>query len=477
MTDSRHFEMTGKNGRRRTIPSLCVLVAAALLLAGCATRSWNDNIDADAASQTGDATSRGYAFSNRLPENNAEDVFVILAFSGGGMRSAAFSYGVLKALRDTNVEIHGHERSLLDEVDVISSVSGGSFTAAYYGLFGHRIFDDYEKKFLKRDVEGGMLSTLANPLNLMSLTSTEYNRGDLAAGWLDRNVFERKTFHEMSRENLPFIILNASDLNTGLTFSFIQQQFDFLCSDLDNYPVANAVMASSAVPGVFAPISVRNFDENCAERRRSWVFEALNHRDGAMRDYEVARQLERYFTPAKMPVVRLVDGGVTDNLGVRGSIMSPVTHYGEVERMAGAFRPEALDLVTDVLVVVANAQVYRPYEWSQAGEDPGLVSTIVASFDAALNLLNTETIEQAQRSFQSWADMVNARRAPRQAKVRVHFVSLTFEKIPDPVERERFNDIPTSLSLTDEEVDEVEALAPRLLKRSEDFQRFVLTLP
>ena len=46
-----------------------------------------------------------------------------------------------------------------------------------------------------------------------------------------------------------------------------------------------------------------------------------------------------------MPVVRLVDGGITDNLSVRGSIMSPVTHYGNVPDMAGAFTQQALGRV------------------------------------------------------------------------------------------------------------------------------------
>jgi hypothetical protein len=41
-------------------------------------------------------------------------------------------------LRDTQVLVGGQQRRLLDEVDVITSVSGGSYTAAYYGLFGDR---------------------------------------------------------------------------------------------------------------------------------------------------------------------------------------------------------------------------------------------------------------------------------------------------------------------------------------------------
>lgn len=468
--EAQNHNLKEQRSAKALVQTAIAISIALLVLSGCVSRRWNKPIAPE-------DTDRNYQLSDHHPRENAKDVFVILAFSGGGMRSAAFSYGTLKALRNIDVTIHGRKRNPLDEVDVISSVSGGSYTAAYYGLFGQRIFEDYEEKFLLRDVEGEMLGTLLNPINTISLASSNYNRGDLAATWLDNNVFEHQTFSSMSQNGLPYIILNASDLNTGMTFSFVQQQFDFLCSDLSSYPVSNAVMASSAVPGLFAPIALHNFDENCAQRRQPWIFSALKAGSAKDRNYDVARELEQYFEPGNMPTIRLVDGGVTDNLGVRGSIMSPVLHYGHVTRMAGAFTPAELDKIVDVLVIVANAQVYEPFDWSKAGEEPGLIDTVSAAFDASLNLLNSETIQQAQRSFQAWENAINSRRGPRAAKVRVHFVSLTFDDIQDRLERRKFNAIPTNLSLTHEQVKAVEALPPTLLNRSQEFQKFLLTLP
>ncbi|MEE8514761.1 MAG: patatin-like phospholipase family protein, partial [Gammaproteobacteria bacterium] len=78
----------------------------------------------------------------------SDSLLVGLAFSGGGTRAAAFSYGVLETMAEVTVRWEGRELRLLDEIDTISSVSGGSFTAAYYGLFGDRIFEDYADKFL-----------------------------------------------------------------------------------------------------------------------------------------------------------------------------------------------------------------------------------------------------------------------------------------------------------------------------------------
>ena len=87
-----------------------------------------------------------------------KDLLLLATFSGGGTRAAAFSYGVLEALRDTEISRKGKTTSLLQELDSISAVSGGSFTAAYYGLFGDRIFQDFEARFLKKNVQGDLTS-------------------------------------------------------------------------------------------------------------------------------------------------------------------------------------------------------------------------------------------------------------------------------------------------------------------------------
>jgi NTE family protein len=440
------------------------IVGAMSLLLGCAKTLENTPLQANLSAPTLVGERSG----------KADDTFIVLAFSGGGTRSAAFSYGVLEAFRDTEVTDHGRQHRLLDQVDVITAVSGGSYTAAYYGLFGDKVFTDYEGAFLKRDVQGELISQLANPAVLVTLATTEVNRSDVAAQWLDRNVFRGGSFADMQRAGGPFVIINASDINTGTTFSFIQPQFDFLCSSISDFPVARAVMASSAVPGYFAPLAVRNHDTGCAARDAAWVRSALAKPDIYSRNYPVARALERYQDPTNMPVVRLVDGGITDNLGVRGSMMSPVLHHGDVEAMRGAFDDKRLDKVQNVLVVIANAQIYEDYTWSRKGLDPGLIAGLSASFDAGIGILNNESLALAKRGFEDWAMQVN-RRPSRAGKppVKVHFAALTFDQISNEDERRYFNAVPTALSLPSQQVDEVRALARRLLSQSREFRSYL----
>lgn len=451
--------------RLSLILSRLSIAMASFLLMGCSERIWNQP-----STDIERTTENRYDFRNGLPENS-DDIFVVLAFSGGGTRAAALSYGVLEKLRDTPVTIEGKERRLLDEVDVITSVSGGSYTAAYYGLFGDKIFEKFASDFLYEDWQSRLLRLGLSPKNLLSISRSNYNRGDLVAKDLNLNLFGQKSFADMSTGNLPYIILNASDLNNAITFSFTQQQFDFLCSDLSNYPVANAVMASSSVPGIFAPIALRNFSD-CPQRHQPWVDDALRQEDHLSRNYGIARALKRYSSPNRMPVLRLVDGGVTDNLGVRGSMMSPVNQYGDVPNMAGAFSPEQLRSVKRVLVIVANAQTYPEHKWSLNGEDPGLLETISASSQTALGTLNNETISLAKKEFLQWGDHVNAQRDPNDPQVEVHFSILTFDQIKDKDQRAKFDAMPTTFHLQPEQVDELRALSGSLLEQSTEFQTF-----
>ena len=59
-----------------------------------------------------------------------DDTVIARSFSGGGTRAAAFSYGVLTALDQTPMP--NRPTSLLDRVDFVTGVSGGSVLAAYY---------------------------------------------------------------------------------------------------------------------------------------------------------------------------------------------------------------------------------------------------------------------------------------------------------------------------------------------------------
>ena len=163
---------------------------AMLLLGGCASTMapHNGPIATHAAARS------GYRDNLSARPAGPESVSFGLSFSGGGTRAAALAYGVLEELARTPIRVGGESRRMLDLVENISAVSGGSYTAAYYGLFGDRLFQDFEQKFLKRDVQDDITSTFLTPSNLISMSSPYYGRSDVLAEYLDTVLFEGKTF-------------------------------------------------------------------------------------------------------------------------------------------------------------------------------------------------------------------------------------------------------------------------------------------
>jgi NTE family protein len=206
----------------------------------------------------------GYIPQNVRSSDNSEDLLLILSFSGGGTRAAAFSYGVLEELRATEISLDGRKRRLVDEVDIISGVSGWSFTAAYFGLFGYRIFEDFESRFLKKNIQGAFTtSVLLNPINWFRLSSPYSDRSDLASEYYDEHVFERKTFGDFIKRKGPMVLINATDMSKGTRLTFHQLFFNAICSDLSKFSVARACTASSAVPGLLPPITLKNYAGRC----------------------------------------------------------------------------------------------------------------------------------------------------------------------------------------------------------------------
>ena len=152
-----------------------IAVAMLITLAGCATRPINPPIK-EATTET------GYTFQSRMKHFKSQENLVVLAFSGGGTRAAAFSYGVLEFLRATEVMgPQGRKAHLIDAVDMITGVSGGSFTALAYGLYGDKLFDDYEQAFLKRNVQGELIAGAFSPRNWGDLSSTGWGRSEVSA--------------------------------------------------------------------------------------------------------------------------------------------------------------------------------------------------------------------------------------------------------------------------------------------------------
>lgn len=450
-----------------SIPLLAAIAALMVSLSGCTAHylinTKENSVDRQLQQQV-----------NKVERARSEKVLLILCFSGGGTRAASMSYGVLESLEAIDLpagpsmqrqEQNTSKKTLLDEVNIITSVSGGSFTAAYYGLYGKDIFKKFQKEFLLRDVQSALIWRLINPLNWPQLASARFDRSDLAEDYYDKVLFKGATLGEMIRKEGPLINILATDAVEGISFSFLPAQFNMICSDYDRFPVARAVTASSALPGPFSPIVLKNYAGQCNYTLPDWITKAIEEPDLSNRVYWLASYLSRYTDATAKPYIYLIDGVVADNLGLRAVIESIAGRGG----IRSALVQSGLSDTTKIAFVIVDAQT-RVQQGRLLGDIPGLGFLLDSSSTIMINRNNFDTVDLLRRYIQDWkAEDVSTDRKP----LDFYVIHLSFDSLPDRKEREYFNNIPTTFSLPEEQVDRLRDVASRLLYSNGEFRKLL----
>ncbi|GAB4343822.1 MAG: patatin-like phospholipase family protein [Candidatus Abyssubacteria bacterium] len=411
-------------------------------------------------------------------EERSDELLLILAFSGGGTRAAALSYGVLEALDKVSIPAAGIEadanlserrNTLLDQVDIISSVSGGSVTSAYYALYGDQTFVNFKDRFLYHNVNRDLFLRALSPINMIRLSSTYYGRSDLAAEYYDKLLFNGATFGDLKGKDSPNLFIQATDIVDGIYFGFTPAYFSLICSDLDSFPISRAVAASAAFPGPFTAITLRNYAGTCGFEPKPWMTEALEKRDTTSRIFYVASHASTYLDPKQKPYVHLVDGGVADNLALRGPLEVILGRGGIGETLEAMGREKT----RRVVFVVVDAGKETETTWGLSPAGPGILGVLGMTSSVMISSYNFETIDLLRRSINDWSTEV-AREGGQ--PIDFYLIRIAFNTLKDEKEREYFSSIPTSFNLSDESVDALINVSRQILYNSSEFQRLVSDL-
>jgi len=349
------------------------IIASAALLTACASAIQNDPVNQRLTASPREVE----AELGATAETNYDDMVVALSFSGGGTRAAAFSYGVLEGFEQTRVPARSGTASLLDRLDFLSGVSGGSILAAYYGLRGRAAMADFRPRFLNANAEEALqtdlsLGNIARGLNGGVNDTTKF------PVWLDAHLYGQATYKDLLRRTRPRVWINAADIYDRTAFIFAPVTFSALCSDLASYPVSLAVAASAAVPVVFAPIVIQNYHDSCATPLPAWVARARNDPNAAPLIKSYANALERYRSGA-LNYVKLLDGGLIDNYGLAGFTVARLA----ANTLFGPLAPQEAVRLRRFLFLVVDSGRAPSGQWAQTVPGPKGVDLIMATSDTA----------------------------------------------------------------------------------------------
>ena len=349
------------------------------------------------------------------------DKTIGLALSGGGSRAVAFHLGTLRALEDLK---------LLDEVDIVSGVSGGSVMT---GLFGYTEapFADIDRdavKFLRRGLIVPALKKVPNPALSLPLLWNFFAVAlptlatDLMA-WIvsfSGSLFPalRPAANAILRFSWPLrrryscthviadviadavgtqncdaptrqgksIVFNACELRTGTAFRMSNERFGtwrYGWAPASELPVADAVTASAAYPPILPP-----FD---------WM-----------------RPFERHGETTTRRVI-VTDGGVFENLGV--SVMEPgrdpqfsaIAYNPDIiiasDAGTGQFTGEAMPLswpkrmtqvVSAVMRKVQDATKTRLHDHAKSGSIDGFIYAALGQIDRRVPLKPANWVDRKE---------------------------------------------------------------------------------
>jgi NTE family protein len=405
---------------------------------------------------------------------NSDKLFVVLTFSGGGKRAAAFSYGVLEALRDIKVTTpDGGQRALLDEVDIISAVSGGAFTAAYYALHGRDTFDSYERRFLDHDTEKDLWHKVLAPANWPRLLEDQVSRSDLEVEYFDQNLFDGASVYDVMTRS-PRVIITATDLVRAKPFAFTREQLNGVCVDPRSLPLARAVFASAATPIYFAPLVMHSYAGRCGYQPPDLLAGKSQSEDDAYRR-ERSERMQSFLDGTKYPYLHLADGAFADNLGAR-AILDEIALGDNV---VDALRRSGYSRARRMLFIVVDARTGFDKRYAQSAAPLGIKQVMDAVVSATFNRYSFETMNLLRARLKRWETEVRNTRCdaalaiPDCGKFDVDLVELSFDRVKDAAEHDYLDRIPTAFTLSHAEIDRLRKTAHVLVEESPEMRHFI----
>jgi NTE family protein len=393
---------------------------------------------------------------------------LVATFSGGGTRAATLAQGALAALAATPLAGGG---TMLDEIDIVSSTSGGSVTAGNFVARGPESFSGFERDFLRYDGMRRLKLELLNPVSLVGSLVVRNNRSEPVVDMFAERVFGDRTLGEaQARRGSPYMILNATDAGSGITFPMTQPYFDLICGDAGRYPLARAVAASAAFPVALSAVTLANQCQPAGPAEPSGralqtvrqllpsAGEGPSDPTGDAAGRALALRGDQLLR-GEVEYLHLYDGGISDNMGLSEPLRLLTSSF-EGNPYAGA-----LDGAESLAILSVDARSGSGASYDHRRDSPNMIEALLAvtggaigsrmsglaaqaaAFEAVKGALNQQECYDRAADEPSVEQAFGACLLNGEDLLRYSFIPISFNGITDPSCRAAFSAVPTSWSL------------------------------
>jgi NTE family protein len=232
------------------------------------------------------------------------------------------------------------------------------------------------------------------------------------------------------------------------------------------------------------PITINNYGGSCGYQQPPWLqafADIASPPRPAARALNRLQELQELDDGVQDPYFHLVDGGISDNLGLRG-VLDVLETY-EALQEAGQRTP--LDDTRRIIIFVVNSLSIPSTKWNMSEDPPGTIDVLIKSAGVPIDRYSGEMVEQLKDSDARWDLLRQIRKsgACRKDKVSsitgivnspstdIYVIDVSFKALKDKSERDYLNQLPTSFALPSEAVDRLRAAARKLVLDSPDLQQ------
>jgi NTE family protein len=217
------------------------------------------------------------------------------------------------------------------------------------------------------------------------------------------------------------------------------------------------------VPIAFPTVVLKNRAGECDPDQSHIVKYVRSRKEDDPRMQRINERIHSYLDRQSRPYIHLVDGGLADNLGLRAladRIETQARRY---------FLRKGQRIPRDVLVITVNAQVKPERGMDLSADKPSIGETLDAMSDVQMSLYNVET----KLLLQNKINELQAELKAHGIEVRFHLAEVAFDSVEAKTLKSLLNSLPTSLELSDRDVDILIDTGARLLRKTPGYRDFM----